>query len=317
MPHPPDAPLLSVVVPTYNRASVLPRALASLMAQEFDDFEVLVCDDGSDDDTRRVVEELGASSIRYLHQDNRGVSAARNLGIAHARGHAVTFLDSDDEAHPEWLALIAEHFADPAVGIVSVGLRMLRETGSGGTVGEKILLPRPTAQLLRQNRLRHALAGSLAARLDLLRAIGGYDERIAFSENSELVMRLVPACRARGLAIRSVERPLVVYHRRADARASDADSFARIRRGAERILEVHGETLRRRFPRGYANYHTVAAVNAGRLADVAAARRHLLAALHAEPTAWKCYLRLLLTLIPPVATRYWRRQAQRAVLDHP
>lgn len=303
-----DAPFFSVVMPTYNRASMLPRSLGSLLNQEFADFEVLVCDDGSDDETARIVAELGDPRIRYLFQENRGVSAARNLGIRHARGRAVCFLDSDDEAAPQWLARISDHFSDPAVGIVTVGVRLRRDGGTGRRGQERVLLPRPNDKILSQNRLRFALAGSLSARRDLLQAIGGYDERIGFSENAELAMRLVPACRAAGLAVRSVERPLVTYHRDSAAWTGDSDRFERIRRGAERVLEVHGESLLRRFPHGYVNYRGVAAINAARLGDIRAARHHLLAALRVRPTDRKTLLRLLLTLVPPLARHVWHRQ---------
>ncbi|WP_331234426.1 glycosyltransferase [Natronorarus salvus] len=99
-----DDPLVSVVVPTYDRASVLPRAIESVLAQTHGGLELLICDDGSTDDTESVVADYDDDRIRYLPGENRGANAARNRGIRAAMGDLVSFLDSDDEYHPERLA---------------------------------------------------------------------------------------------------------------------------------------------------------------------------------------------------------------------
>jgi GT2 family glycosyltransferase len=87
--------LVSVVIPTYNRAQKVGRAVESALAQAYRDLEVIVVDDGSSDDTRRVVADFG-ERVRYIYQDNLGVSAARNTALRNARGEFVAFLDSDD-----------------------------------------------------------------------------------------------------------------------------------------------------------------------------------------------------------------------------
>jgi glycosyltransferase involved in cell wall biosynthesis len=93
---------VSVIIPTYNRAAFLIEAIASVFDQEHfrrpggeNAFELLVVDDGSDDETRHVTESFGQGAI-YLHQPHKGVSAARNLGLRRARGEFIAFLDSDD-----------------------------------------------------------------------------------------------------------------------------------------------------------------------------------------------------------------------------
>ena len=96
-------PRVSVVIPAYRRDDVLGRAIDSALAQTVD-VEVLVVDDGSEDDTAAVVAAYG-DRVRYLvHDRNRGVSAARNTGVAAANGEYVAFLDSDDEWLPRKLA---------------------------------------------------------------------------------------------------------------------------------------------------------------------------------------------------------------------
>ena len=88
-------PLVSVIIPTFNRAAFLPEALASVYAQNGAPLQVIVVDDGSTDHTAEVVREWGAD-LEYVYQANRGPAAARNTGIRHAKGEWVTFLDSDD-----------------------------------------------------------------------------------------------------------------------------------------------------------------------------------------------------------------------------
>src|SRR5262245_17372690 len=97
------APLFSVVIPTLNRAHLLPSAIASVLAQTDDDFELVIIDDGSTDDTEAVVRDAGDARIVYQFQQQTGVSAARNAGIALARGTWLVFLDSDDELLPSAL----------------------------------------------------------------------------------------------------------------------------------------------------------------------------------------------------------------------
>lgn len=96
-------PLVSVIIPTYNRASVLGRAIRSVLAQTFRDFELIVVDDGSTDSTTDLLKTFDGKLIALV-QDNRGVSAARNLGIKRSTGDVLAFLDSDDEWLPEKLA---------------------------------------------------------------------------------------------------------------------------------------------------------------------------------------------------------------------
>ena len=92
-------PSVSVVIPTYNRCKYVTKAIDSVLAQTFTDYEIIVVDDGSTDNTRVVLQSY-LSKIRYIFQENKGVSAARNAGIVAAKGEWIAFLDSDDE----WLS---------------------------------------------------------------------------------------------------------------------------------------------------------------------------------------------------------------------
>jgi glycosyltransferase involved in cell wall biosynthesis len=89
-------PKVSVIIPTYNRLPMLKEAVESVLAQDFEDFELIVVDDGSTDGTADEITRYGGRVKLLRHQENRGVSAARNSGILHVRGKYIGFLDSDD-----------------------------------------------------------------------------------------------------------------------------------------------------------------------------------------------------------------------------
>lgn len=101
-------PLVSIVLPTYNRAHVLHRSVRSVLAQSFTDWELIIIDDGSTDDTERLCRDYAARlgpKFRYIQQENQGVSAARNRGMQEAAGEWIAFLDSDDLFLPSKLSL--------------------------------------------------------------------------------------------------------------------------------------------------------------------------------------------------------------------
>ena len=95
--------IVSVIIPTYNRKKYVTKAIDSVLRQTYDDYEIIVIDDGSTDNTRESLEKY-RNKILYIYQQNSGVSAARNAGIRLAKGEWVAFLDSDDEWIPEYLS---------------------------------------------------------------------------------------------------------------------------------------------------------------------------------------------------------------------
>jgi glycosyltransferase involved in cell wall biosynthesis len=130
LPGPGIAGMVSVVIPSYNRAGIVGASIESVLRQSWTNVEVIVVDDGSKDDTRAVVEAYGAP-VRYVHQANAGVSAARNTGFAHARGEFVALLDSDDLYLPWKLeAQVRVLRANPEVGMVWTDMSAVSEHGA-------------------------------------------------------------------------------------------------------------------------------------------------------------------------------------------
>ncbi len=129
MPQPPGArePKFSVLIATWNRAPLLPRALDALLAQSFTDWEAILVDDGSTDDTAAVVDRYRADPrILYLPRPHAGLSVARNAGAAIARGAWITFLDSDDAYAPDHLEVRAGLCRDhPDAALIHGGYRVI------------------------------------------------------------------------------------------------------------------------------------------------------------------------------------------------
>lgn len=101
-----DQSLISIVLPTHNRARLLPAAIESLLGQRYTNWEVIVVDDGSTDDTRQVVANIPDPRVRYHYQENRQLNGARNTGVQLAKGSFLGFLDDDDQFLPDHLELL-------------------------------------------------------------------------------------------------------------------------------------------------------------------------------------------------------------------
>lgn len=123
-------PKFSIVLPTYNRAFYLNEALASVFAQTYTDYELIVIDDGSTDKTPEVIRQYGPR-LRFFHQKNQGRSAARNFGIRQAHGELIAFLDSDDHWLPDKLQRQAAFFEHhPGISFLYGHVNMISDNGS-------------------------------------------------------------------------------------------------------------------------------------------------------------------------------------------
>lgn len=138
---PAHGPRVSVVVPAYNAARFLPETLATILSQTLEGLEVILVDDGSEDETGMVARGMNDARIRMIRQENSGVCAARNRGLVEARGEFVVFFDSDDLMGPEFLRLrVAALDAMPAAAF-SAG-RVQKVDSDGAPLPELLYPPR-------------------------------------------------------------------------------------------------------------------------------------------------------------------------------
>jgi glycosyltransferase involved in cell wall biosynthesis len=251
----------------------LAAAIGSVLAQTDRNLELIVVDDGSTDTTAEVVRRFGDDRMLYLNQPNRGVSAARNAGAGRARGEWLVFLDNDDELVPEAL----ERFA--AVGesdLIVAGVTRVSENGSE----RRTVLPDRVVVL--EKRFSPLLAGAFAIRRSLFAAVGGYDEALAYSENTELAWRVRSHLDRPG-AIEAIEEPVVIVHNRARRahERSRYDAAKRILALRSYEMEADGNPRAAREFRG--NYLCIAAVSAAELGKRAEAAALVTRAVASEP----------------------------------
>jgi len=201
----PDLPHVSVVIPTYNYGHYLADAVRSALDQTWTAREILVVDDGSTDDTQRVLQEF-AGAVRVITKKNSGLSAARNTGIAAATGAFIAILDADDVWMPHKLERQMAVFRDaPDTGIVSCAALQVDAHRRPVQV-----LPCPSTAdpgaLRRELALRNVVSGGSAAlvRRECFDLVGGFDESLRSSEDWDMWLRI-----ARHFPIRFVEEPLV------------------------------------------------------------------------------------------------------------
>ena len=197
-------PFVSVVVPTHNRPALLRRTLASVFGQQAIDFEVIVVDDGSSEDIRSVAAAYERAVVRRI-ETRRGVSAARNVGIAAARGEWVAFCDDDDVWAPDKLASQLAAAQEIGAGWVYSGdvnvddsLRVL--SGAWPPSPDEVL-----SDVRRWNPLSSG-SSNVMVRADLLRETGGFDTDLKRTEDWDLWLRLVALGRPAWVC-----RPLVAY----------------------------------------------------------------------------------------------------------
>jgi glycosyltransferase involved in cell wall biosynthesis len=183
-------PAVSVVIPVFNRASLVVEAIDSALAQTFTDREIVVVDDGSTDATPAAVQRYG-DAVRYVRQANGGEASARNRGVREASGTWVAFLDSDDLWEPEALATLhAAALAHPKAGLVAMKARAIRADGTrtGRIHGKKS----PGLTFTTRSLLWGDSGGVLMpmVRRDLLVAAGGFDESLTSATDCDMWLRL-------------------------------------------------------------------------------------------------------------------------------
>ena len=183
-----EAALVSVIIPTYNYAHFIAQAIESVLAQTYQNFEILVIDDGSTDATRETVARF--MQVQYLFQANQGIAPARNAGLLASRGQLLVFLDADDRLLPEALATGVDSLnANPDCAFVSGHWELIS--------GEGRPLPSPPIVCVTEE---HYLAfldfnyigtvGQVMFRRSILEAVGGFNSSVPGCDDIELYMRI-------------------------------------------------------------------------------------------------------------------------------
>jgi glycosyltransferase involved in cell wall biosynthesis len=200
-------PLVSVIIPNYNYAHYLPAAIDSVLGQSYPNLEMIVVDDGSQDDSEEIVKQFG-ERVRFIKQQNQGVAMARNRGVSVSKGQLIAFLDADDLWLPSKLEKQVQRILDDAeIGLVHCALeeidsegKSLRTDISGmdGWVAKEMLL-------FRQTVIRGSGSCGLVPR-ETFDLVGGFDSRLSTAADWDFCYRV--ALRQR---VSFVPEPLVKY----------------------------------------------------------------------------------------------------------
>jgi len=198
---------VSVIIPTYNRAHLIRKAIQSVLNQTYRNFEVIIVDDGSTDNTAKVVESFKDKRIKYLrHEKNQGAPAARNTGIEIAKGQYIGFLDSDDEWLPGKLEKSLREFqiSPPEVGLVYSNFWLVRDAknrkpflNEGGPEG------RISRALLRKSYIQMGAALIKTSCLGNIR----FDEELPKGQDRDFFIRICKQCDAV-----YIDEPLLIWY---------------------------------------------------------------------------------------------------------
>jgi len=247
LPSEAPQPLVSIVMPAYNSARHIGRAIESVLRQTYETWELIIVDDGSTDDTSDVVKGFADDRIEYVRTKNGGASAARNAGLDKARGEVVAFLDSDDVWYADKLAVqMATFRKSPEVVLTYCNYDRIDGSGRRLESHRFSLAKLPQGRRLDPLLVRSALgpATAIAIRRDTLDACGRFDVELPVSEDWDLWWRVA----LRG-ELRYVSRALAAYRVHAGTLSERYDLLQRCDRIVIGRMFSDAE-LGRRFPAG-------------------------------------------------------------------
>lgn len=176
-------PFFSIVLATYNRGHIINRAINSVFNQKFKDWELIIVDDGSTDNTLDVLRSIrNKPQVRIIKKRRQGQYGSRNTGIKAAMGKYVTFIDSDDEYKPEHLLMKADYLKkNPKVDVLHGGIEV---------IGDPYVV-----DVTNLNKFIHAadcsLCGTIVVRRSLLQKIGGFSTKIIYGGDYKLIEKLI------------------------------------------------------------------------------------------------------------------------------
>ena len=215
-------PQISVIIPTYNRGWIIKEAVDSVLSQDCTDFELIIVDDGSTDNTSSLLQEY-KGSLKVLQQENRGVSAARNLGIKNSYGQYIAFLDSDDLWLPKKLSFQLEFFASHKKALICQTEEVWIRNGIRVNPGKK---HKKISGHIFEQSLSLCLVSPSAVMMDrrLFEETGMFDENLPACEDYDLWLRT-----SLQYPVFLLEKPLVIKRGGHDDQLSKAPGLDKYR----------------------------------------------------------------------------------------
>lgn len=292
-------PLVSAIITCYNEADYVGRAIESVLCQHYHDLELIVVNDGSFDNSRAVIERYTDDQrLEIVNQDNKGLPAARNVGVKRCSGEYVAFLDADDRWLSDKLERQLGYFeTHPSVGMVYTNYWCVTPAG------QKLELANPVQYNSCSSAYKRIfvnggriLPSTVTVRRDCFDRVGLFDERLRMAQEREIWVRI-----AAEYPIALVDAPLVLRTKRDDSLASDKEAkFAYQNLVTEKLVAMYPSLASLKLKRQARLYHGLGTTRL-RKGNRVAAREALLAALQRNPLLMEAYVTLGLALLPSAA----------------
>lgn len=287
-------PFFSVVIPAYNRANTIGRAISSVLEQSYQDFEVVVVDDGSTDSTKNVIQIVPSNQVKYFYQSNKGVSSARNLGVSNASGEYICFLDSDDIVMPDWLLYFKQEIdSNLSTDVVFCNCKVKRINGS-----EEVLNALYPYKSYQKDESGIYLAGIFTIRRNLFSQIGGFDEGLKFGEFTDLGFRI----KKYQPKVSFVNYIGMVYFIAQEGGGKNLNNKIT---SILHILQKHPEYFNENR-RAHQLYLQNVGISYLKLGDYALGRKYLLSAWKIRKIQLKILVKILVAISPFLSKQFWK-----------
>jgi glycosyltransferase involved in cell wall biosynthesis len=290
--------MISIITPTYNRAHLLPRMVESVLAQSFQNWELIVIDDGSTDNTYDIIATYKDERIKYFYTENSGAADSRNEGVKKAINNFIIFLDSDDEVKLNWLEKFEREIFKNNAKVITCGCEKYDDKG-------ELLKLQPPEKLgsFYGNHTVNFLSGTFMFEKKIFLKCKGYDTKLTSGQHTDLFLRLIPIFKTYNLKIAVINEILVKLHIHDGARIRHNHNAVYV--GSIRMLEKHKKIFQIHKD-DYYDYLSTAGVSAIRIKKHKEGRQLLLKALILKPFKIKAYVRVLISQIPLFRKTIWK-----------
>ena len=268
-------PTVSVITATYNHAHVLARSIQSVLNQTYEDFELIIVDDGSTDDTEKIVKNLSNEKVKYIkHQKNQGAAVARNIGIRLAKGDYIAILDADDEWMPEILEKQMKVYYTAPMEVGVVYTRYTKYDSLGNYI-PPLKMAKKEGDLFKQllDELHVQWQSSLIKR-ECFNKVGLISENMLYARDWEFFLRI-----SQHYQFLYIDEPLAIIHEQPEGRLSKQE---RLIVDIQRILKMYFSQIKQ-DSRMLAKYYFEVAYLSCSVGKIGQGRCYYLKSLKAYP----------------------------------
>ncbi len=308
-----NKPIVSVIIPTYNQANFIDKAIESVLQQTYQDFEIIVINDGSTDNTEEIIRGFEDKRVKYIkkYKKNRGISIARNIGIKVARGKYIALLDSDDEWLPEKLDKQIKILQDgsPELGVVYSNLCYIDKKGKNMN---KLRNPKKEGyiykDLLGGNYV--GTPSTLLIRKECFNRVGLFDDLLNSQEDWDMWIRI-----AKYYRFALIKIPLVKYRLHSNQLSKNLGVKIIT---ANRILVKYANELKKR-PRAHSKHYFSIGNRFCHMGKTKEGQRYLCKAISLYPFCIRYYICIIGSLFGPKCFMYFvntKRCLTRIIVKH-